>query len=314
MEQPVQQAIQLFGFLILTFLGIVVPILVILLSVFQEGIQRLTTQYENERSQSEKNINEQLKKIGEAGKTNVPQIEESLKQLKAIKKTAEAKLSYLRPKKQILRLLIPLLISFLAVICAILVAAPIGYVLLCVAISVVSFTYTAVVLWTILGVIIEVRKNIEAAKKDADTKTVELLSGILDKVEKGVPYFLKNVYISIQGIDIRGDKAELTLSAGVKQELKVRIDNLESRMAKNVEVGFTFSSDFIIEKTTYYSLSTDTTTQVVRYVQNFIQGSTVVLLQPLIVTPLKQGSYKVYTFIKAENIEATYRVLNLTTK
>lgn len=66
-----EQAIQLFGYLILTFLGIVSPILVILLSLFREGISQLTIQYENEKSQSENNIKEQLKKMGEAGKTDV---------------------------------------------------------------------------------------------------------------------------------------------------------------------------------------------------------------------------------------------------
>ena len=111
-----EQAIQLFGFLILTFLGIVSPILVILLSMFREGISQLTIQYENEKSQSKNNIKEQLKKIVEAGKTDVEGIEQSLNKLKAIKKTAETKLSYLNPRKQILRLYMPFLISFLGAI------------------------------------------------------------------------------------------------------------------------------------------------------------------------------------------------------
>ncbi len=88
-----EQAIQLFGFLILAFLGIVSPILVILLSLFREGILQLTIQYENEKSQSENNITEQLKKIGEAGKTDLGEIEQNLNKLKALKKLL--KLNYL---------------------------------------------------------------------------------------------------------------------------------------------------------------------------------------------------------------------------
>jgi|GEM_PF-3880021 len=95
----VEQAIQLFGYLILTFLAVPAPILVILLSIFREGRSKLTIQYENERFQSEKNIRGQLKKIGEAEKADVEQIQQSLYKLKAIKKGAQTKLSYLNPKK-----------------------------------------------------------------------------------------------------------------------------------------------------------------------------------------------------------------------
>lgn len=116
----VEQAIQLFGYFILTFLAVPAPILVILLSIFREGRSKLTIQYENESFQSEKNIREQLKKIGEAEKADVERIQQSLYKLKAIKKGAQTKLSYLNPKKQILRLFIPLLISFLGVVLAIL--------------------------------------------------------------------------------------------------------------------------------------------------------------------------------------------------
>lgn len=48
------QAFQLFGFLILAFLGVVAPILVVLISMFREGVLKLSNQYESERAQSEK--------------------------------------------------------------------------------------------------------------------------------------------------------------------------------------------------------------------------------------------------------------------
>ncbi len=46
-------ALQLFGYLILTVLSIVVPIFIVLLSIFQEGVSKLSEQYENQKSQSE---------------------------------------------------------------------------------------------------------------------------------------------------------------------------------------------------------------------------------------------------------------------
>lgn len=303
-----EQAIQLFGFLILTFLGIVSPILVILLSMFREGISQLTIQYENEKSQSENNIKEQLKKIVEAGKTDVEEIEQSLNKLKAIKKTAETKLSYLNPKEQILRLYMPFLISFLAVILAILIKTNIYYVGLFIAISLICFVYSMVVLWKLLGIIIEVKKTIDDDKRGMDMKTIELLSALLEK-ESG--YFLKAVYINIDDKKIQDDTVKITVSVDKKQELKMGISNLELRMAKNIEIGFIFPLDFIVEKTNYYSIYTTKTTQLVRYATNLIHGNTTQLLLPLIITPLKEGDYKINTFIKAENIESIYHNLNL---
>ena len=77
-------AITLFGFLILTFLAIIVPFFGILLSIFQEGISKLSEQYENEKSNSEKNIQAQLKKQARKKKLNVEEIERSIKELRRI--------------------------------------------------------------------------------------------------------------------------------------------------------------------------------------------------------------------------------------
>ena len=304
-----EQAIQLFGFLLLTFLGIVSPILVILLSLFREGTSRLTTQYENEKFKSEKNIKEQVKKMVEAEKTDMGEIEESLNILKATKKTAETKLSYLNPRKQILRLYMPFLISFLGVILAILMKDNIYYVGLFIAISLIFFIYSIVVLWKLLGVIIEVKKTIDDDKKDMDKKMIELLLAL---GKKGTEYFLTKVYICINDEYIfKDDTSTITVSVDKEQDLKIGIKNIETRMAKTIEIGFVFPLDFIIEKTDYYSFVTTKTTQIIRYTIDSIHGNTNQLLSPLIITPLKEGDYKIRTFIKAENIEAKYKGLNL---
>ncbi len=304
-------AIQLFGYLILTFVGVVAPILVVLLSMFREGTLKLATQYKNEKSQSEKNIKEQLKKIGEAEKTDVAEIKQGLEKLEAIKKTAETKLSYLNPKKQIFRLFLPLLISFLGAILAILTKTNIYCVGLSIAVSLICFAYAIVALWKLLGIIIEVRKTIDDDKKDMDMKTIELLSTLVEKAEEGAQYFLENVYVTIDDEDIKNDAGKIAISANKKQELKVGIRNSEPRMAKNIEIGFIFPYDFIIEKTGYYSIYTDKTNQIVRYTAPLIHGDTYLVLGSLIITPLKKGDYKIGTFIKAENIESKYLDLTL---
>ena len=92
--------------------------IIILLSMFPDGILRLTSQYQNERAQAENNIKEQMKKMGEAEEINIKEIKQSLNKLNAAKKNADAKLLFLKPKRQILQLFIPLLTSFAGVIFA----------------------------------------------------------------------------------------------------------------------------------------------------------------------------------------------------
>lgn len=300
-----EQAIQLYGFFILSLLGVIAPILVILFSMFHEGMQKLTTQYESERIKSEKNIQEQLKKIGEAEKTDITEVKSSLKKLEVIKKNAKTKLVYLDPKKQIRKLSIPLVCSFIGVILAILKQ---NYAGLFVVVSLMFLTYALFVLWKLLGIIIEVRKITGDDKRETDSRIIELLTAL---VEKEAQYFLKKVYIAIDDKNIKDDTGEITIAADKKQELKIGVHNSESRMAKNMEIGFIFPLEFIIEKTDHYSIYTNTTNQIVRYTTTAIHGNTNLKLNPLIVTPLKEGAYKMRTFIKAENIESVYRDVNL---
>lgn len=306
-----ESALQLFGYLILTFLAIIVPFLGILLSIFQEGISKLTIQYENEKSSSEKNIQDQLKKQGVAKKINVQEIEQSIKKLKAIKKTAETKLSYLNPKRQILRLFTIFLISFLGVISAILIKINIYYTGVLIVVSLIFFFSALYVLWKLLGIIIEVKKIIDGDTRDMEAKTIELLSLISQPpqvVQIQEQYFLKNTYLIIMNKDIKKDGVEFTLYTDDKKDVDISLINAEKRMAKNVEVGFMFSRNFIIAKSTNYTIYTDKDgSQIVRYNVREIQGDTTYVFPSLIITPINEGEYVIRVFIKAENIEPTYR-------
>lgn len=305
------QAFQLFGFLILAFLGMVAPILVVLLSMFREGVLKLSKKSENERAQSEENIKQQLAQLGEAEETDEKAIKASLKELKTIRKTAKTRLSYLNPKMQMLRLFLPLMISFLGVILAGLVKDNTYYMSLSITVSLISFVYVIVALWTLLGVLVEVKEFIDDDRKNMNSKMIELLSVLVEKGDKNSQQFLKNVYITVNDARIKNDTNEIEIEVNKKQELKVGISNSETRMAKNVEIGFIFPSDFIIERTSSYSIYTDKTQQIIRNEASLIHGNTHLLLGPLIITSLKENEYKIKTFIKAENIEATYHDLNL---
>lgn len=299
------KAIQLFGSLVLTSLGFIAPIVGILLSIFREGILILTIQYENEKVKSENNIKEQLKKQGDAEKTDAKAIQKSLDELNNIIKIANRKLSFLNPRIQIPRLFIFLMLSLLGVACFFLTAS--FYKILVFLISLLCFSYAIFMLWKFLGIIVEAKKAIDDNKKETNTKIIELLSKIVEKLEDGTIAFLKDVYIAIKGKKIKDDKQEIELKAEEQETIKIAIINTEDRMAKNIEIGFIFTVDFIIEKKDYYSLYIGQENQIIRYHVDSVQGNTDSILGPLAIKPLKKGDYKVKTFVKAENIKSIYK-------
>lgn len=302
-----EQATQLFGYLILTALGFVLPVMSILLSLFHQGMEKLAGQYEAERTQSETNIKEQLKKMSEAKDIDESAIKQSIKELESIKKTAENKLSYLNPKKQIARLFIPIVIAFLGVLVTLFLATISRYFFLLLLLSIVSFIYAVVALWKLISIIVEVRRILDAEKRDTDSKVIELLSVLAEKTETAGQYYLKNVHACLNDSNINNDSLIVEAKANGKLELKIGVSNSESRMAKNLEIGFILPNNFIVEKTGYHSIFRDEKQQIIRYQTNMLQGHTYNLFDPLIITPLEKGDYIMRTFIKAENVEANYR-------
>lgn len=298
-----KEAIQLFGFFILTLLGVVAPLLLILLSVSREGTQKLIKQYENAKNQSEQNIKKQLKELEDKKNSYVEDIEKSLKDLKVIKKNDENKLSFLNMKKQTISLFVPLLVAFLGVILSIIYINNIYIMSTFILISLGAFLYSIVIFWRVLSTIVEVRKLIDDDRRDTRSRIVELITLL---VERGAQYFLKNVFVVINNIYIKDNNSEFTLFVNKKNELEIKFSNREEKMAKNVEIGFIFTPDFIIEKSKDYSIYSGQDIQVVRYNYSIVQANTLFILTSLIITPIKKSSFNIQIFIKAENIVSTY--------
>lgn len=92
-------AIELYGTLILTLVGFIVPILTILLSLFPQGTKSLALKYENERKQSEENISNETKKRETEKGLDYAALESTLKSLEKKRLEAKTKLEYLQPNK-----------------------------------------------------------------------------------------------------------------------------------------------------------------------------------------------------------------------
>lgn len=306
-------AIQLFAYLLLTLLGLVAPVISILLSIFGEGLSKLTTQYENEKSQHEDNLRDQLKKIAdEKLPPNVNKIKQSIRNLERMKKVAEKKLFFINPRKQTLRLVASLLFSFACAIIALMSTSShdiLGYLL----VSLILCGYALYVVWGLLNVIIEVNRIINNDRNNYRVKIIELLSSLVQG-NRGAQLFIQKVYIKFNDKNITDSMTEIAMTPNIKISFPVGINNLEKRMAKMVEIGFIFPLDFVIEKKASYGITTDKTQQIVRYNVDHIQGDTLYLLPHLSVTPLKEGAHKITAFIKAENIEAVDRIIMIKVK
>lgn len=306
-------AIELFGNLILSFLGFVVPIVGALLSIFQEGTSILTDQYEKEREQTEKKLKAQyLKKNKEKdNEIDLDEIQKTIDELKKIEKDAENKLSSLNPKEQIIKLFVPLALSFLGIEVASLVidkntqayqmSYSVVYVLLL--FSIAMFVLALAVLWSSLTIIIEMKKASDETRATDELENRQALLTTLKKLEEEEGYFLKKVDIMVDDETVGAKKPKIPIPVQEKRKLDIVICNRETRMAKEVEIGFYFSLDFIIDKEGPKSIYKRESNQIVRYRAKSVYGKEKLHVGPLAITPLKKGPFEVDTFIKAENIE-----------
>jgi hypothetical protein len=299
-------ALQLFGFLVLAFLGIVAPIFIILLSVFREGALMLTNQYEMEDKQNQAKIREELEASKQPTEPELSTVlEKTLQKLKTQKKRIRRKLFYLDPTRQILTLFGPFLFSFLCVLLATLLGGTGLWQLLFVLVSVISFGGALYFFQELLKVVIEARKLIDDKESERNTKIIQLMSIVAEKITQQEQItFLKKVHIIIDDVSIMDDSNTITMLVNKMQKLKIGIRNSESIMANDIEIGFEFSSDFIIEKLKSYAFYSDSTKQIVRSYTTRLHAETYLLLgEPLTFTPIKVGKFSIVTWVKAQNIK-----------
>ena len=295
-----------FGSLVLTFVGFVVPVLGTLLALFPDGIKKLRLEYENQIKQSETNIENELQKREKTKPLDLAGLQTNLQSLTLKKRTAERKLSLLDPKKQLLRLAAPLLISFCGTLIALVANNPLGSYIIFIG-SVALFIYSLLILWQLLEVLKEVREIIGTEKEDTQNKVIELLSTLVEKTisPSDSPPFLspEKIWVKFKNEKIENN-VKVPVSVNNKHEVLISILNQDSKMAKNVELGLIFPPDFIIEKTNNVdSIYSDEKRQIVRFKEEFIQADTNKLQGNLNITPLKIGAHEIRTFIKGENIK-----------
>lgn len=294
--------LQLYGSLILTVLGFILPLLAILLSLFPEGIKVLTKKYENERKRSEENIINEIEKKKSTKTLDYEALERTLNTLKSNKRQAEVKLTYLKPDRFIINIFIPFILAFIGVIVAILNFSFIVTSVFLI-VSIVSFSGGVYFLWASLFVLIEITGIVNESKEDSNDKIIELLSTLVER--SGVDtLFLKKDKIKVyfNKKELKEDESS-EFSVNRKHKIPISIWNSDDRMAKNVEVGFCFPNDFLIEKTSNLRILPDEKIQIVRFHNEIIHAKADFMKGDIEITFLKTGEYQIKTFIQGENIK-----------
>lgn len=174
----INEAIQLFGFLVLAFLGIVAPFFMLILSISREGRKELIIQYTEEIKLYEEKIKnkeeKESKKIEDIEK-KVKDINKDIEQLKEYKKNSQKNLSNLDIRKQTLYIFIPLIISFILADLSLIFSHDLLTIEILMFLAVGIFFYSLFKLWKALCIIIVVRNLIDDKLGNYRNKTIELL-------------------------------------------------------------------------------------------------------------------------------------------
>lgn len=174
----INEAIQLFGFLVLAFLGIIAPFFMLILSISREGRKELIIQYTEEIKLYEKKIKnkeeKESKKIEDIEK-KVKDINKDIEQLKKYKINSQKNLSNLDIRKQTSYIFIPLIISFILTNLSLIFLYDLLTIIILMVLAIGIFAYSLFKLWKVVCIIIVVRNLIDDKLGNYRHRTLELL-------------------------------------------------------------------------------------------------------------------------------------------
>lgn len=295
-------AMQLYGSLILTILGFILPVLTILLSLFPEGTKVLYAKLESERKQSEDNILTETHKWQTESGLDYVALGATLKTLKKKKRRAERKLDYLKPARLIVKTAIPFSVC-LAMVFLALQSVPLWIRLSALVLSVLFFAIGAKALLDSVTVLVEVSEIVNEAKRRTEDKVIELLSTLVEQSgtetlfikEEKLFVFFNQKRLSKDGV--------FDFAANRKHDIAISINNNADVMAKTVEFGMIVPKGFLIESTPNLRIYAEEETQIVRFQAAIIHAHENHLKGKMGITFLTAGSFEVKAFLKGENVK-----------
>jgi len=295
---------QIYGTLVLTLAGFVLPLIVVALSAFPEGVKILKQTYENEQKQSEKNLTEELKKQQNEVGVDYDALAKNITALKQTKQKAESRLRFLNPGYILSRSVIYIgfsMISFFLGLTS--YQAPFYIPQTLFVLSVISIVLTTRIFFVSIEIIVEASSVVQGAQKATNEKIVELLTVLVDNTDKdSVSLFIdqKDIHVFFAGEEITANK-EYSFSEGKKHKIKISIKNLSAYMLKTAELGFTFPAEFLIEGAT--NIYVGDKEKIIRFKHDYLQSTVNQMERDIEMTFLNKGVFTVDTFVKGENLK-----------
>ncbi|MES2288007.1 MAG: hypothetical protein V4547_20130 [Bacteroidota bacterium] len=300
-----QTIFQIYGALILTMAGFVIPILAIGISFFPDGVKLLEETYENQQKQAENNLKNELTKQ-KKGRVNIEALSKNIVLLKKEKNKARKKLHYLNPKNIVFSGAFSLtgaLISFSVGVAMYPQHASVLVALFL--LSLILVVYVLVVFWNSIQIIIEASTAVQDRKRTSEDKIFELLTAIVENTAQSGS---KSMFIKESEVGIKFDgqvispEKEFIFSANKEHSIKIAVVNYSDYLLKTVEWGLILKPEFLVEETSNItSLFTDEAQKIIRFKHNIIQAKSDIQEGVLKVTFLKTGSFNCQVFVKGEN-------------
>ena len=290
----------LFGYLVIAFLGFVVPILGLLFTVYQGGIDRIKIRYENKKAEAEKARRDLLAAFTAGGvhKEEFRDFKKKLKELeireKTVRRRANSRMSYLDMRKVAVGLAVPLAASMAAVLVYFMVI-PV-YKIGTAVFAFIAFSYAVFVLIRLFDVVIEMGRLADRESKAMNVRIMEALSD--NPAHTGI----KELKLFIDGTQV-SSAVPLVISSGDARELGVEIKNPGKVMATNAVLSIKMDPAVIITPKQYYSIIRTGNSVTVLYSMDFISHESSFTLGPLVIKVNMPGTYKAEAVMKADNSE-----------
>lgn len=292
------QSVTLFGYLVIAFLGFVVPVLGLLFTVYQGGIEKIKIKYENMKAEAEKARRDMLAAFTSDGvhKEDFREMKKKLRELeireKTVRRTADSRMSYLDMRKVAIGLAAPLALSMAAVL-VYFVIPPVLKIEIA-AFAVITFLYSVYVLIKLFDVVIEMTRLADRESKAMNARIIEALS------ESQEATGIKGLKAAIDGVQVSPENP-LVISSGDERDLKVEILNPGKITARNTVLAVKMDPAVKVIPKQYYSIIRTADCVTVMYTVDFITPEAPGICGPLVIKINTPGMYKSETSIKTGN-------------
>lgn len=280
------------------------PILILLLSVFSTGSSIVKKQYENQKKQAEKSLKDSIKSSDDIDEKK---IKTSLKKLRRIKRIADDNLFYLNAKMQIISIMLPLLISFIFIIIAIISYDSYPKFYWWIVLSSILFMGVLYSLWKLMLLLIIVRQAEHNDEVERQKTMIKTLNNLLDISGGNI---LEKIWVSIDDVDLKNLDKPIELELHKETSVRFAIINEEDKMIKTIELGVRFPSNFIVPHSDFHRMYRTDTEQIIRYEADRIHADTNYHFRDLKFTPTNTGKYDIEVFVNGENIKSYNSIIS----